>query len=170
MASSKPQERGKSARTHSYQTGFQSTKLDRAPHRERLSLPAWCGGGITSAKTMLLVFGRGGGDSFRNLDRRQRWPLEKATTYSTQHPPKFHRVRISFQNQDGLNTTHTTTQALSAGCGGNTSTRNTMRLVFNRGGPGSYRRRDRRGVISQKETHFYSKAQQIPRSFNLHSS
>ena len=120
---------------------------------------------------MLLVFGREGGDNFRNFDQREKWPLQKTTTNSTQHPPKFHGDRISFQNhQDGLNTTHTTTQALSAGCGGNTSTRNTMRLVFNRGGPGSYRRRDRRGVISQKETHFYSKAQQIPRSFNLHSS
>ena len=41
-----------------------------------------------------------------------------------------------------------------------------MLLVFNRGGPGSYRShcRERRGVIPQKETRFYSyiKAQQIP--------
>ena len=43
-----------------------------------------------------------------------------------------------------------------------------MMLVFNRGGPGSYRRRERRGVIPQKETQFYSKAQQIPRSLNQH--
>ena len=84
-------------------------------------------------------------------------------TYSTQHLPKF-RDRISFQNQDGLNTTHTTAQPQSAGCGGNMSSRSTMLLVFNRGGPGSYR--ERRGVMSQKETQFYSKAQQIPRSLN----
>ena len=44
-----------------------------------------------------------------------------------------------------------------------------MLLVFNRGGPGSYRSsRERRGKISQIETQFYSKAQQIPRSFNQH--
>ena len=43
-----------------------------------------------------------------------------------------------------------------------------MLLVFNRGGPGSYRSRERRGVISQKETLFYSIAQPIPRSLNQH--
>ena len=43
-----------------------------------------------------------------------------------------------------------------------------MLLVFNRGGPGSNRSRERRGVISQKETQFYSKAQQIPRRLNQH--
>ena len=41
-------------------------------------------------------------------------------------------------------------------------------LVFNRGGPGSYGSRQRRGVTSQKETQFYSEAQQIPRSLNQH--
>ena len=45
---------------------------------------------------------------------------------------------------------------------------NTMLLVFNRGGPGRNRSRERRGVISQKETQFHSKAQQIPRSLNQH--
>ena len=109
---------------------------------------------------MLLVFGRDGGDSLRILDRREKRSLQNATThtmYSAQHPPKF-RDRISFQNQDGLNTTHTTTQPQSAGCGSNMmSSRNTMLLVFNRGGPGSYRSRERRGVISQKETQFCSK-------------
>ena len=29
---------------------------------------------------MLLIFGREGGDSLRNLDQRQTWPLKKATT------------------------------------------------------------------------------------------
>ena len=43
-----------------------------------------------------------------------------------------------------------------------------MLLVFSRGGPGSYRSRERRGVISQKETQFYSKAQQIPRRLHKH--
>ena len=44
-----------------------------------------------------------------------------------------------------------------------------MLLAFCRGRPGSYRSRERRGVISQKETQFYSKAQQqIPRSLNQH--
>ena len=79
-------------------------------------------------------------------------------TCSTQHPPKF-RDRISFQNhQDGLNTTHTIIQPQSTGCGGNmSSSRNTMLIVSNLGGPGSYRSRERRGVVSQKETKFYSK-------------
>ena len=31
-----------------------------------------------------------------------------------------------------------------------------MLLVFNRGEPGSYRSRERRGAISQKETQFYN--------------
>ena len=116
---------------------------------------------------MLLVFGREAGDSFRNIDRRE---VDYTNRNHVLHPttPKFHRDRISFQNhQDGCNTAHTA-HALSAGCGGNTSSRNTMLAVFNRGGPGSYRRRERRGVIPQKETQFYSKAQQIPRSLNQH--
>ena len=110
---------------------------------------------------MLLVFGGDEGDSFRNLDRCE-VAFTKATfthTYSTQHHERF--IEISFQNhQDGLHTTHTT-QALSAGCGRKMSSRNTMLLVFSRGGPGSYRSREQRVVIPQKE------AQQIPRSLNL---
>ena len=53
-----------------------------------------------------------------------------------------------------------------------------MLLVLNRGGPGSYRSRQRRGVISQEETRFYPAkysssllrdAQQIdPRSLTQH--
>ena len=43
-----------------------------------------------------------------------------------------------------------------------------MLLVINRRAPGSYRCRERRGVISQKETQFYSKAQQIPWTLNQH--
>ena len=81
------------------------------------------------------------------------------------HPtPLKCRDRISFRNQDGLNTTHTTTQPLSARWGGNMSSRNTMLLVFNRGAPGSYRSREHRGVISQKETRFWlcCKAHHIP--------
>ena len=110
---------------------------------------------------MLLVFSREGGDSFRNLDRRERWPLQKAATHVFHPTPtKVHGDRISLQNQDGLNTAHKT-QPQSAGCGGSMSGRNTMLLVSNRGGPGSYRSRERRGVISQKETHFYSKAHHI---------
>ena len=104
-----------------------------------------------SARTMLLVFGCEAGDSFRNIDRRE---VDYTNRNHVLHPttPKFHRDRISFQNhQDGCNTAHTA-HALSAGCGGNTSSRNTMLAVFNRGGPGSYRRREPRGVISQKET------------------
>ena len=116
---------------------------------------------------MLLVFGREGGDNFRNFDQREKWPLQKTTTNSTQHPPKFRGDRISFQNhQDGLNTTHTRQHNPSQRGGGNINSRSTMLLVFNCGGPGSYRSRERRGVISQKETQFYSKAQQIPRSLN----
>ena len=117
---------------------------------------------------MLLVFVRERGDSFRNVDRREVAAMKSNHVFHPT-PPKFNRYRISFQNhQDGLNTKHTTSQALSAGCGGNMSTRNTMLPVINRGGPGSYRRRERRGVIPQKETQFYSKAQQIPRSLNQH--
>ena len=111
---------------------------------------------------MLLVFGGDEGDSFRNLDRCE-VAFTKATfthTYSTQHHERF--IEISFQNhQDGLHTTHTTTQALSAGCGRKMSSRNTMLLVFSRGGPGSYRSREQRVVISQK-------AQQILMSLNIH--
>ena len=105
-----PQETGESARTHSYQTGFQSTKLSGAPYTEQdYPYPLGVAAALVVQERLLLVFGREGGDSFRNLDRRERWPLPKATTYSTQHPPKFHRDRISFQNhRDGLNTTHNT--------------------------------------------------------------
>ena len=41
----------------SYQAGFHNTLC-----RARLSLPAWCGGGnfVSSARTILLVFGRKG--------------------------------------------------------------------------------------------------------------
>ena len=106
--------------------------LEHHTQSKTISLPAWSGGGISSARTMLQVFSREGGDSFRNLDRRERRPLKKAATYSTQNPPKLHRDRISFHiHQDGLNTTHTAIQALSAGCGGNVSIRNTMLLAFN---------------------------------------
>ena len=110
VASSKPQERGESATTHSYQTGFQSTKLSGAPYTEQdYPYPLGVAAALVVQERLLLVFGREGSDSFRNLDRRERWPLPKATTYSTQHPPKFHRDRISFQNhRDGLNTTHNT--------------------------------------------------------------
>ena len=118
---------------------------------------------------MLLVFVRERGDSFRNVDRREVAAMKSNHVFHPT-PPKFNRYRISFQNhQDGLNTKHTTSQALSAGCGGNMSTRNTMLPVINRGGPGSYRSRERCGVISQKETQFYSKAQQI-RSEELESA
>ena len=113
------------------------------------------------ARTMLLVFSREGGDSFRNLDRRERWPLQKAATHVFHPTPtKVHGDRISLQNQDGLNTAHKT-QPQSAGCGGSMSGRNTMLLVSNRGGPGSYRSREQRVVISQK-------AQQILMSLNIH--
>ena len=43
-----------------------------------------------------------------------------------------------------------------------------MLLVINRRAPGSYRCRERRGVISQKETQLYSKGQHISRSMNQH--
>ena len=49
------------------------------------------------------------------------------------------------------------------------SSRNTMLLVFNRGGPGSYRSRELRGMISQKETRFYSERSTTDsRSLNQH--
>ena len=67
---------------------LQSTELSRAP--ARLSLPAWCGSGIRSARTMLLVFGREGGHSFRNLDLRERWPLRTRSNHP-RIPPNAHQ-------------------------------------------------------------------------------
>ena len=82
VASSKPQARGKRARTHSYQiVDFKAPSCLEHRTQRNISLPAWCRSGISSARTMLLVFGREGGDSFLNLDRRDRWPLQKATTH-----------------------------------------------------------------------------------------
>ena len=48
------------------------------------------------------------------------------------------------------------------------SSRSTTLLVVSRGGSGSHRSRERRGVISQKETQFLSKAQRTPRSLVEH--
>ena len=73
-------------REDSNQTGFQGTKLSRAPHTEQ----DYPGGDISSARTMLLVFGREGGDSVRNLNRRERWLLQKATF--TRIPPNTTKV------------------------------------------------------------------------------
>ena len=81
---------------------------------------------------------------------------KQPSTYSTQHPPKSIQIESVFRTK--ITSTHNTTQPQSPGCGGNMSGRNTMVLVFNRGGPGSYRSRERREVISQNETQFYSKA------------
>ena len=90
VASSKPQARGKRARTHSYQiVDFKAPSCLEHRTQRNISLPAWCRSGISSARTMLLVFGREGGDSFRILARCERWPLLKATTHAT--PTKVQR-------------------------------------------------------------------------------
>ena len=86
-------------RVDSYEAGFQNTKLSRTSHTElRPSLPACRGGGICSAKTMLLVFGDEGGDSFRNHDQREVAAIKSNLylyTYSTQHHQRF-RNRYQF--------------------------------------------------------------------------
>ena len=59
----------------------------------------------------------------------------------------------------------TTTQAPSAGCGGNMSSRKTMLLAFSRGGPGSCCNRGRRGLISQKEKQSTADSQELESAF-----
>ena len=118
---------------------------------------------------MLLVFGRVGGDSFRNLDRREVASPFKATFLTrTRIPPNATKVcLLCFENlQDGSHSTHTATHPLSGGVGGgNTISTHTMLLAFNRGGPGSCHSRQRSGVISLEETRFYpakhSKSQEL---------
>ena len=90
-----------------------------------------------------------------------RWP--KATFYVLVFRPTAHKLqiyRISFQNhRTGLNTTRTKTQALSAWCGGNMTSRNTMLLVFSSGGSGSFRSRERSDMVSKTASKLFRKAQ-----------
>ena len=101
---------------------------------------------------MLLVFGRVGGDSFRNFHWREPAPIQSDLLYS--YSTQRHQKMFTFENfQDS---THTRQHPpYQGGWGGNMSSIYTRLLVFNRGGPDSYRSRQRRGVTSQEETRFY---------------